>query len=635
MSQSLPPRCASRYFLERLIGTGAHGAVFLCTQVGLKRPAAIKVLHQEVAEDPEAVVRFELEARLTASLSHPHVVRVLEHDLEDAQPWIAYEYLEGLTLHQRVQQGPLPWKSALAAAFQVASALEAAHAAGMLHRDIKPSNVIEAGTDEFKLGDFGLARLLGSNAKVTRTGCVVGTPAYLAPEVMAGSDHSAQTDVFAVGAMLYKLATGQLPPRHDLVVVAGHAQDPGLPLPSTVRRGLPAALDRLVVGATHRDPASRFASARALREAAEEALEDPERGVTLPSARLRTVRLERDRDRARTTAVERTPARRAAWTAAAAVTVLALGALAIGLRRPTPAAWVDVQATPAASQAPVRRAFPDPAHFAQVFTRARHRWATHTEIIGLLNPLHPEVGRASQRAIEILPGARADHEELVHIADQVSDGFPDPHTAPPEALYWLTRTTSARFTAWSYLQVISGVNAATKRLIEEGKESSAGATDVFGTFAAIDLPHDGVVLIRRYQASALPMFAAMCATPERAGDEIFDLLFEAREIARMRGMARWAKRDDDELRKLVAQFEADLSTLRGGAGRALARLLSRFWDWGDPTGRVRITRGTYEEALGDLHALAEAMPGARNGIARLTQHMENEMGSFPAAARGR
>ena len=636
----LPPRCAARYRLARLVGTGAHGAVYLATQLELDRPAAVKVLHPDVACDPEAVQRFEQEARLTASLTHPNVVRLIEHDLEDDPPWIAYEYLEGLTLHQVVQKGPLPWREAVRATLQIASALEAAHGAGMLHRDIKPSNVIQAGPDEYKLTDFGLARLIADHAKVTRTGCVVGTPAYLAPEVMEGSDHTAAADLFAVGAMLYKLATGNLPPRHDLVVVAGHAQDPGLPRPSAAVAGLPPAVDRLVMGCSHRDPKSRFPSAGALRQAAEEALADPQRGVTVPAgARGGTARMERldagaDRPLTRPFAPAASRGQARAWVLSGAVVLAVAATFALAARREQNAAWVDLPSPASAPpSAAARHPLPDRDRFAATLARVRHRWAGHTVIISLMNPLHPDIAAAAQRTLELLPGARADRDELTRMADALADDYRDPDTTPLEAAVWLARTASARFTAWAYAEVLAHTNQSANLLLTNGNDTMADAHDMLGSFAAIDLSHDGLVLIRRYHAAVLPVFRAMCLYPDRPGPETFDLLFDAREIARMRGMARWQRRDDDELRKLVSQFKADIGGLPGPAGRALSHLIARFWDWGDPAGRVHMTRASYEEALADVDALAALMPAAREAIQRLGNHMRTEMQSFPPAPR--
>lgn len=670
MSQPLPPRCAERYTHVRLVGTGAHGAVFLATQRGLDRPVAVKVLHIEVSRDVETVTRFGQEARFTAGLVHPNIVRVIEHDLEDDPPWIAYEYLEGLTLHQVVQKGPMPWRTALSATLQVLSALTAAHGQGILHRDIKPSNVIQAGDDVYKLTDFGLARLATGAEKVTRTGCIVGTPAYLAPEVMHGEDHSPASDIFAVGAMLYKLTTGEIPPRGDLGMIPGHLEEPGLPTPSSVEASVPPAVDRIVQGCTCREPALRWPSAKSLRLAVEEALADPQNGAQSAGLRSEVRRRSREktqrdgalagrRTRPGSTLLDMTAtlvaasAKRPHRALGATLALLAAFSvtLALVVSRTAPRPWVELRASgpasvtpnggppktfegkqPGASAAP--RALPDRAHFRALVARVRSHWAQYPLILTAMNPLHSDLPEAARLAGAVFPHARSDHAEIARICDVLTDAYPDPRTAPEEASFWLARTAAARFFAWTYLQVVTEVVDTTGRMLSPGHGPSS-THEAMGSFAAMNFGHDGVVLIRRYLASALPLFEAMAAAPDRAGPDTFDLLFDARELARYRGMGLWKRSDDDEVRRLCNKFKDDLGRLHGPAGGPLGRVLVRFVEWGDPAGKERMTRASYEDALFDIDALANACPGARASIQSLSRHMRDEMASFPASARGR
>ena len=190
----------------------------LATQQGVDRPVAIKLLHAEHVADVEQVRRCCDEARVTASLAHPNVVRVLDFDVEAGVPWIAYEYLDGETLHARLARGRLPWVEAARAAADVLAALEAAHARGVLHRDIKPQNVLSARSGEWKVADFGIAKWTGRSAVKTRTGMLVGTPEYVAPEVLAGQPAGPPADLYATGALLHELVCGAPPFRDDNLV---------------------------------------------------------------------------------------------------------------------------------------------------------------------------------------------------------------------------------------------------------------------------------------------------------------------------------------------------------------------------------------------------------------------------------
>ena len=153
----------------------------------LSRPAAVKLLHAHALAEADQLKRFEREARVTARIAHPHVVTVLDCGSAAGVPWIAYELLPGPSLRQVLEAGALPLAQALAAAHQVALALAASHAQGVLHRDVKPDNVLGAGPDAWKVADFGIASWAGDTAVRTATGVILGTPAYIAPEQVHGA----------------------------------------------------------------------------------------------------------------------------------------------------------------------------------------------------------------------------------------------------------------------------------------------------------------------------------------------------------------------------------------------------------------------------------------------------------------
>jgi hypothetical protein len=263
----LPPELAERYSVVRPIAGGAFGWVYEATQIRLNRRVALKLLHTERLLDPAHVKRFLAEAKLTAGLAHPHIVRILDHDVTGGVPWIAYELLTGGTLDDCVKQGPMEWPRALLAVAQVASALECAHAGGVLHRDIKSKNVMSAGNGHWKVADFGLAKFDSSATLLTAEGAIVGSPVYMAPELCRGEPATPASDIYAVGVLLYELLVGEWPfsAPTPLAVLRMQATVPP-PRPGARREGLPAAVDELVLRLLSKDPGARPASAGELRQ---------------------------------------------------------------------------------------------------------------------------------------------------------------------------------------------------------------------------------------------------------------------------------------------------------------------------------------------------------------------------------
>jgi hypothetical protein len=205
-------RVAGRYTLQRAIGHGANGSVWLAHDEVLDRPVAVK--RTGSLTDPDtAAARAEREARLAAQLSHPHVVAVFDLVTDDDAAWLVMEHVDGPPLSKVVQEaGPLSPDEAARALAPVADALVQAHQHGIVHRDVKPSNILVPGDGGTKLSDFGIARSTG-DATLTRTGLVTGSPAYLAPEVAVGGAATPASDVWAVGATLVHVLTGR-PPYH-------------------------------------------------------------------------------------------------------------------------------------------------------------------------------------------------------------------------------------------------------------------------------------------------------------------------------------------------------------------------------------------------------------------------------------
>jgi serine/threonine-protein kinase len=279
-------RRVDRYELLEQVGTGGMSAVYRGRDTVLEREVAVKVLHPHLAARVESRARFSREARAVARLSHPGIVEIFDYSGDGAEEsWLVTEFVHGRTLRAFVDEVGLglPEVGALVCR-ALADALAHAHAAGVIHRDLKPENVMiceEPGRRAVKLADFGIARILESDERMTMTGALVGSPNHMAPEIVEGRPADARSDVFSLGTLLYWTCTGRLPfeapnPTATLRrVIQGEFDDPRAVSP-LVGEGLA----RLVRGALQHDPALRPASAGEVRDAldrllAEDGLERP------------------------------------------------------------------------------------------------------------------------------------------------------------------------------------------------------------------------------------------------------------------------------------------------------------------------------------------------------------------------
>jgi beta-lactam-binding protein with PASTA domain len=275
-----------RYRVESLIATGGMATVYLGTDTRLDRTVALKIMHAELANDEDFVRRFVGEARSVARLSHPNVVGVYDQGADGRTLYLAMEYVPGHTLRDLLnERGSLPPREALDIMEGVLGGLGAAHAAGLAHRDVKPENVLLGAGHAVKVADFGLARMLAGTSH-TKTGMLIGTAAYLAPEQVSQGVADARTDVYAAGIMLFEMLTGQQPHTADtpLAVAYKHVNE-AVPVPSQLVDGIPPALDDLVLRATSRNPDLRPADGgQALRSLNEVRLRLPPAPPVSPAA---------------------------------------------------------------------------------------------------------------------------------------------------------------------------------------------------------------------------------------------------------------------------------------------------------------------------------------------------------------
>jgi streptogramin lyase len=256
--------------IDGVLARGGMGVVYRATDETLGRAVALKVVAAELLEDGDMRERFVRESRAAAAIEHPNVIPIYSAGEEDGVAYIAMRLVDGEDLRDRVRRdGPLAPAEAAEVVAQVASALDAAHAAGLVHRDVKPANVLLGAGDHAYLSDFGLARRTASEAALTRTGRWVGTLDYVAPEQIQGRDVDGRADVYALGCVLHYALTGRVPFRRDTdeARLWAHVHDDP-PAPSEEGEGVPAAFDVVVRAALAKRPEDRFATAGELGRAA-------------------------------------------------------------------------------------------------------------------------------------------------------------------------------------------------------------------------------------------------------------------------------------------------------------------------------------------------------------------------------
>ena len=257
------------YRLEELIGKGGMGVVYRAHDLALERSVALKLLSPVLAEDPDFRERFLVESRLAASLDHPNVVPIYDAGEVEGQLYLAMRYVEGTDLKRLLaQEGTLEPERAIAICSQIADALDAAHARGLVHRDVKPSNVLLDEREHAYLADFGLTRRLSDQAPDFEAGLSVGTPSYVAPEQIEGKELDGRADQYSLACLLYECLTGELPfPRgSEAATLFAHLEE---------APPAPAGLEDVIPRAMAKDPADRYESCRAFVATAHRALSAP------------------------------------------------------------------------------------------------------------------------------------------------------------------------------------------------------------------------------------------------------------------------------------------------------------------------------------------------------------------------
>jgi predicted Ser/Thr protein kinase len=258
------------YRIDALLGAGGMGVVYSAHDPRLQRTVAIKVLPQSFAVDAERLQRFEREARAAAALNHPNILAVYDVGRHQDRPFIVMEFVPGDTLAELLHHGRVPIPRGLEIGAEIADALSAAHASGVLHRDLKPSNVMIMPTGRVKVLDFGLAKMLASEAAPTddvsftgtRPRRFLGTPAYMAPERLRGQTGDHRADIFSLGVILFELVTGRRPfEGSDMLTLVSNMLTQATPLACEVEPEVPADISEFIAQMLSKEPSERPLSA--------------------------------------------------------------------------------------------------------------------------------------------------------------------------------------------------------------------------------------------------------------------------------------------------------------------------------------------------------------------------------------
>ncbi len=341
-----------RYHLEASLGRGGMAEVFRARDERLGRTVAVKVILPTFASEPHFAERFLREARLVASLEHPHILPVYDSGDENGVPFLVMPYLQGGTLVERMSAGALPPDTALRWIGELAEALDAAHARGVLHRDVKPANVLLGAGDRALLADFGIAKMAEAGTQLTATGVVIGTPTYMAPELAQGQPASPASDLYALGVLAYEMLTGAPPFSGESALSLLHQHVSTPPPLASARAPLPPALDAVFGRVLAKDPARRPASCREFAQELARGLEPvaalrPTAGTTIRTAR--TVHMPTPVPAASRASISRGGPGPVVWIVGAAVLLVAGFALWRSLATPPPPEMDKPAATAASS----------------------------------------------------------------------------------------------------------------------------------------------------------------------------------------------------------------------------------------------------------------------------------------------
>ncbi len=258
----------NRYRVTARIGHGGMAEVYEGHDIMRKRTVAIKLIREDVMNNPVNLIRFTNEATIAASLNHPNIVKVYNHGTIDGVPYIANEYIKGQNLKEVLDfRSSLPLNEAIDYMIQLADALSYAHQHGIVHRDIKPDNLYAMGDGTIKLGDFGIAQTDATAQLTSKDTEIVGSVHYLAPEITSGKPATAQSDIYSVGVTFFELITGHVPyiKNSAVDIAVAHVKEK-FPSPKKYLPNCPKEVERIIFKCVKKNPKERYASAEELRD---------------------------------------------------------------------------------------------------------------------------------------------------------------------------------------------------------------------------------------------------------------------------------------------------------------------------------------------------------------------------------
>ncbi|MBI4859710.1 MAG: serine/threonine protein kinase [Candidatus Riflebacteria bacterium] len=622
-----PVECARKYRPERILAAGGFGTVWLATQVDLGRPVAVKLLNADSLDPDEHVERFLTEARVTASLSHPNIVVLLDHGLDGGRPWIAYEYLPGSTLREELVDGPMPWWVALDVVSQVATAVEAAHEKGVLHRDLKPENIIHGGNGHYKVTDFGIAKWVSGSRVQTQAGYIMGTPAYVAPEQIARGLATPQTDIYSLGILLFELVVGTVPfnDENPVKILEKHVKaDP--PRPGALRPTVPGSVDRIVLKCLSKSPSRRYLTVGSFLKAVREALSTAPGQTSSPP---RPAGSQPDRDGSndpapatvgRRPGADAGPRRIPGLVAAIAAVALAL-AMVYGL-------WPGARSAPPVASRTVAAGPGFARRLELAVEREQAVFATLTDT-GFQLAVAPGGGVSQAQAL--LSRIQENHRELSTLWADLEPIRRDLGAHAGPALCVLERTAAYRFITWTEIQRVSDLLRYTRRKPRAGEELET--MDVLGlaSLASMKYGVEGIGLLGDHFEWAVATFDRAGGTGQ--GDVVARVLADNFLVGSCFNVGDPEPRHLASYCGLVHGFKRKLSALAPPVGPPLVDAIGDFWEWRFAACCRQSPCPTSSQVHADLIRLEEAVGGPKaafDDLRRWIVRKEKSRGAGPA-----